>query len=397
MLKIAGRILNFSVWLGIVALVLVIFVLPFGTSTLIALGYYPVFSGQWWLDGLHQAQVWAMLVFFWVWVFFVGSCFASFLNVVAWRVPRGKSILGSSHCPQCNIKLGLRDNLPVLGWMRNEGRCNNCELPIPVRYLLAELILGATFLTLFVLQTVSGGMTIPFRTLYGIAGIENILFQPQADLLITLGYHLTLLSLIFTLAIAATEKFTAPISLVIFGIIAAAGFQCLAPAPGVLDFRFGNPAQDFIANRFIYLISNPQDFAISIGLGIVASGLCFMAIGMPVGDRTHGAFACLLLIGIWLGWQSVISITLISFLLSPVKSVNACGKLLFATLAHLCLWRLQTHCQWWPGPASGLQGLALGGVYLSVLAFVSRTTTINRDESDKEATIDLSGAIGDVE
>ncbi len=397
MLKVAGRILNVVVWSGITILVLLMFVFPAATSLLIQFDYYP--AGKFWngvLRVLQQSQVVVMYVFCWIWIFFVGSCFASFLNVVAWRIPRGKSILGSSHCPQCNIRLNFRNNLPVLGWMRNGGKCANCELPIPVRYLIAELVLGATFLILFLAETASGGITIPFRTPNQFAGIENVLFAPQADLLIMLGYHLTLLSLIFTLAIAATEKFAAPISIVFVGIVAAFGIQCALPPPGIVDFRFADHSNESISSPFLYLLESPAQFAIAIGLGIVASYICFQAIRFASHVKPCGGFACLLLIGIWLGWQSVLSVTLIYFLFSPLKSVNTCGRLLVATLVHLCLWRLQTHCQWWPGPASGLRELLLASVYIGVLAIAIRTLISNSEKSEPTTTIDLSNTINDL-
>jgi prepilin signal peptidase PulO-like enzyme (type II secretory pathway) len=390
MLKIAGRILNFIVWSGIVVLVLLIFVLPLITSLLIQFDdYQSAEFWDWYLDTLQQSQIIAIRAFFWVWIFFVGSCFASFLNVVAWRVPRGKNILGSSHCPQCNIKLNLRNNLPILGWMRNGGRCENCELSIPVRYLIAELVLGSTFLILFSAQTVTGGMTIPFRIPNEFVGIENVLLRPHADLLIMLVFCLVLLSLIFTLAIAATEKFAAPVSIVVFGIVAAMGLQCVASAPGIVDFRFAFQANETIANQFIYLTSDPLNFLIAVGLGVLAAVACFLAIRKSSSNTPHGAFGCLIMIGACLGWQSVLSITILFFLLSAFRPFNACGKLFVATLVHLCLWRLQSHCTWWPGPASGLQQLLLGATYIGILALIVRATNPKPEDSGNESFGDL--------
>src|SRR5690606_21053396 len=46
------------------------------------------------------------------WFFFIGASIGSFLNVVAWRMPRGMSINGRSHCPSCDNTLSWRDNVP---------------------------------------------------------------------------------------------------------------------------------------------------------------------------------------------------------------------------------------------------------------------------------------------
>ena len=53
---------------------------------------------------------------------FVGSCLGSFLNVVAYRVPREVSVVrpGSS-CPSCKTPIPWFLNLPVLGWIILKG------------------------------------------------------------------------------------------------------------------------------------------------------------------------------------------------------------------------------------------------------------------------------------
>ena len=42
-----------------------------------------------------------------------GALFGSFLNVVAYRLPRKESVVfGSSHCPQCGAPLRIIEILP---------------------------------------------------------------------------------------------------------------------------------------------------------------------------------------------------------------------------------------------------------------------------------------------
>ena len=70
----------------------------------------------------------------------IGACVGSFLNVVAWRLPREESIvLPPSHCPKCGSRLRWFENLPVLGWLLLRGRCGHCGVPIAIRYPLMEL------------------------------------------------------------------------------------------------------------------------------------------------------------------------------------------------------------------------------------------------------------------
>jgi leader peptidase (prepilin peptidase)/N-methyltransferase len=73
-----------------------------------------------------------------------GTCVGSFLNVLVWRLPRNLDVVRSpSRCPHCGTMLAWHENLPVIGWLRLRGRCRHCGTPIPVRYLLMELAVGA--------------------------------------------------------------------------------------------------------------------------------------------------------------------------------------------------------------------------------------------------------------
>ena len=69
-----------------------------------------------------------------IWVALIGACFGSFLNLVAWRLPREESILlPPSHCPHCGSRLRWCENVPVLGWLWLRGRCGHCGAPIAIR------------------------------------------------------------------------------------------------------------------------------------------------------------------------------------------------------------------------------------------------------------------------
>lgn len=76
----------------------------------------------------------------------LGLLIGSFLNVVAWRVPRKESVVQpGSHCPKCNTAVRPVDNIPVLSWVLLRGRCRTCSAPIGVRYPLVELTTGVAF------------------------------------------------------------------------------------------------------------------------------------------------------------------------------------------------------------------------------------------------------------
>lgn len=70
-----------------------------------------------------------------------GALLGSFLNVVIFRVPRGKSVVGGrSHCPHCRRTIAWYDNIPVVSWVALRGKCRGCQWRIPLRYPLVELL-----------------------------------------------------------------------------------------------------------------------------------------------------------------------------------------------------------------------------------------------------------------
>ena len=73
-----------------------------------------------------------------------GAMFGSFLNVVAYRLPRKESVIfGSSHCPACGTAIKPYDNVPILSFLALHGRCRSCSVRIPLRYPLGEALTAA--------------------------------------------------------------------------------------------------------------------------------------------------------------------------------------------------------------------------------------------------------------
>jgi leader peptidase (prepilin peptidase) / N-methyltransferase len=69
----------------------------------------------------------------------LGLVIGSFLNVVAYRLPRGESLSHPrSRCPGCGTTVRAYDNIPVLSWLLLRGRCRSCGTPISPRYPLVE-------------------------------------------------------------------------------------------------------------------------------------------------------------------------------------------------------------------------------------------------------------------
>jgi len=73
-----------------------------------------------------------------------GLLIGSFLNVVIYRVPLGRSIVSPpSACGTCGEPVRAYDNIPLVSWIVLRGKCRDCAAPISVRYPLVELAGGA--------------------------------------------------------------------------------------------------------------------------------------------------------------------------------------------------------------------------------------------------------------
>ena len=68
-----------------------------------------------------------------------GMAVGSFGTVVAWRVPRGASVVSpGSACIHCDEPVPPWLNVPVLAWLALRGRARCCGEPIPAGYPLIE-------------------------------------------------------------------------------------------------------------------------------------------------------------------------------------------------------------------------------------------------------------------
>lgn len=82
-----------------------------------------------------------------IWASALGLLIGSFLNVVIYRLPLGRSIVSPpSACTTCNTPLHWSLNLPVISYLMLGGRCRHCGCSYSFRYAALELLTGAFFL-----------------------------------------------------------------------------------------------------------------------------------------------------------------------------------------------------------------------------------------------------------
>jgi leader peptidase (prepilin peptidase)/N-methyltransferase len=128
-----------------------------------------------------------------------GLLIGSFLNVVAYRLPRGESLAHpGSHCPSCDAPVSPRDNIPLLSWMLLRGRCRGCAEPIARRYPAVEALTAALFAAVAVVHAhdtamlVLGLVLVAFLVPIALIDLDhriipNRLTGPAAALAIVLG------------------------------------------------------------------------------------------------------------------------------------------------------------------------------------------------------------------
>ena len=231
-------------------------------------------------------------VVFWVVVAVVGTfglVIGSFLNVVIYRLPAGRSIVSPpSACPSCGKPVRWFDNIPVVSWLVLRGRCRDCSAPISVRYPLIELATG----TLFALLAV--------RFLSG-ATVESSDAQLIALAVVLLAF-LYLGAVGIALVAIDLETHRLPNVLVMPSYVV--GIVLLAIAAIVLG--------DFAA-----LIRA------AIGMAVLFAAYLLMALAYP-GGMGFGDVKLAGVIGLylgWLGWGALIVGAFSAFLLGGIFSV----------------------------------------------------------------------------
>ena len=133
-------------------------------------------------------------------VFVIGTCIGSFLNVIVFRFPNNLSIVKPrSFCPKCKSNLSWRENIPLISWLIQKGRCLKCNKSISFRYPLIELSTGIMFV-IFINSSPSfySSITSP---------IFNILFS------------WVFLSLLICISLIDIKSFWIPQGLINFGFI----------------------------------------------------------------------------------------------------------------------------------------------------------------------------------
>ena len=328
---------------------LLMVVLPALTAVLNLTGGRTPPSINRWLPSLEPIYAWLLVIFSAVWITFLGGCIASFLNVVAWRLPRGESLLGRSHCPKCNTGLSLRENLPIYGWLSCGGKCRYCQEPIAARYVIVELILGFVFLVVCTAEIGLGGWSLP-RSLLDLSNRHSSTQILDLNLVVWSASHCTLLSLLFVFALVRLENEVVPKSIFWFGILVGVAFLI-----GIPTLRLSHGlGLAWLTGEF----TSPYLFVGQVAMGIAvgwAGGLSWQMVARPTGAGSGDGVSpfepvyCAVLAGLFAGALSAVQITLLAAVVALILNwfarsqsrtrISTSASYFCATTVYFLIWR----------------------------------------------------------
>jgi leader peptidase (prepilin peptidase)/N-methyltransferase len=249
------------------------------------------------------------------WFFALGAVIGSFLNVVVYRLPAGKSLVyPGSHCPICNHPIRWYDNVPVLGWLILHGRCRDCHAPISPRYPIVEAIAGGIFAVLALPEFIAPGIHWPQDAV----GSLQLLLDDAAlhEACGLYACHAVLLSTLLAAALFERDGQRVPWRLGIF----AAAVGLLVPLVwlhplGELTRFSDEPASVLemlkgIAAGLLVGLAAWRPMISQMNIHIVWRRRCIgtaEVTALPV-----GAMLVPMLVGLYLGWQAVLVVAAIA-------------------------------------------------------------------------------------
>jgi prepilin signal peptidase PulO-like enzyme (type II secretory pathway) len=260
-----------------------------------------------------------------MWVFIVGCCIASFLNVVAYRLPAGLPVTGHSFCPYCRVAIEKRDNFPILGWIHLQGRCRSCHIRISSRYPIFEAMGGLLLLSIFVSTILSHGANLPSVHQQVMPyGLPVNLRLMEAIVFAFAFLHSWLLLILFTTALTHYANGKLPIW--VWGLGIAVTLIAIGMTPDLVVLPVARPMEVTSSetdDHGHHLISR-SIAAATVAIGVAISGLLGFATfrfqrnasgeSTSIPPLSMWLGSCLM-IGTALGYQAVAGILLLNMLI----------------------------------------------------------------------------------
>lgn len=373
-----------------------------------------VFGMAWWqsrattffaADELWIPRSIDVLIF--LWLFWIGSAIGSFLNVVAWRMPRGISINGRSRCPRCETGLKPQDNFPVFGWMMLGGRCRTCKLPISPRYPIVEAAVGFSLTAVGISQLYR--LAIPHQWNHWHGGP---FWAPEVDhfVILVLVYHACALATSWAFGLVRIDKQKLPVRLVVFALMAAIAPMLAYPTFMIVPWQTARPDGWIPDGLHIDAVMRVVSGLVAAGLlgRSLAAGLCPTADPKmdPLGKGTARLMDLVVLIAIpavVVGWQVIPAVVVVASLIALVlrRIVRLKSDMLgyfslampIAFTLQLVLWRRLHGTAFWPSDESSHWViLAWAAAALSVPAWLREAPSVPKKVHVNEPTDQVAAA-----
>ena len=282
-------------------------------------------------------------------LFVLGLCIGSFLNVCIHRFPVKRRLRDqlwslnshSSGCPRCSSAIRWHDNVPLLGWLILRGRCRSCRLPISVRYPLVELLTAVLFVVLYQCE-----MPVNFWGGVGTAGLQTAdgpwAVFPQSAAVVWLhvryGLHVAMVCCLIVATFIDLELWIIPdgstVPLMLFSILVhTVSGQCWIVPVWFQDSSVAATLRTVLPDSLSWLMfswdampfaagyPHLHGFFVSVAGLVAGGGIVWLVrlIGACVLRREAMGFGDVVLmamIGSVIGWQPVLVVFVLSMLLA---------------------------------------------------------------------------------
>lgn len=216
---------------------------------------------------------------FLVFLFILGTCVGSFLNVLADRLPNNKNpFKGRSYCDHCKKTLKWYDMIPLLSFFLLKVRCRYCKVKLSFYYPFIEVVTGAMFVCIYLL------------VIHQIPQINS-----QLSAISFLAYYLFIASSLIVVFFADLKYGIIPDSIILVSVFVSLGY-----------FLIFNPSL-----LLINLVSALGSFLFLLLLHIVTKGK-----GMGLGDVKFAV-----LMGLFLGFPNIIAAFYLAFLTGAIVGI----------------------------------------------------------------------------
>jgi leader peptidase (prepilin peptidase)/N-methyltransferase len=276
-----------------------------------------------------------------LWLGLIGACLGSFINVVAYRMPRGMSVVWkSSHCPRCGHTIRARDNVPVLGWLMLRGRCRDCGDAIAPRYAIVEAAMGLAFFALAYVELFSGGANLPGRPAAELTGALHTVWNSDWSVIRVYAYHGTLLALLMAMALIDQDRQRIPWKMAVFAlaIVAVGSYEWWELYPErTRTIRVKEWKAPLDAAAGVAWAAAPLATAAAIVWRRQQAGAAAALLRLAIGLGTVGGFVGLrAVVRTAMIWAACV---LARFLPTPIANVGRLSWLWLATLVQILFWK----------------------------------------------------------